>query len=224
MCGRYNLTDLPGLQQLLDILGIALHLPPPRYNIAPTENILLLYNGKAEYARWWLTPSWAPQVSTQYAMFNAKCETLSSSKAFQKPFKSQRGVVPMSSFVEWRTEGVIKRPWLVTNEPRLLTAAALWDVWHGDDEPLLSCTIVTTAAAPEFKPWHNRMPVMLAGKEVDRWLDNNRQIPPDDPLFRPELKFPLLVGPLDTRVGNARNKSPQLIEPVEEPVELKPRG
>ena len=220
MCGRYNITDLPGLQQLLDMVGIDLQLPPPRYNIAPTEDVLLLYDGKGGLARWWLTPSRATEVSTKYSMFNARCETLTKSRAFQKPFKSQRGIVPMSSFIEWRTDDGLKQPWLITNEAHTLAVAALWDVWQGEDAPLLSCTIVTTEAAPAFKPWHNRMPVMLGQTEIPRWMDNSTEVPPNDPLFRPELKYDLTLHPLSKTVGNARNKDPRTMEPFGDPVYL----
>ncbi|CAN0518252.1 unnamed protein product, partial [Laminaria digitata] len=47
MCGRFNITHLPGLQGLLDELNIGLTLPEPRYNVAPTEEVLLLHEGHA---------------------------------------------------------------------------------------------------------------------------------------------------------------------------------
>ena len=51
MCGRFNITDMPRLQGLLDQLGIDLKLREPRYNIAPTEDILLLREGRGDPAR-----------------------------------------------------------------------------------------------------------------------------------------------------------------------------
>lgn len=64
MCGRFNVSEMPGLKALLDYLGIDLQLPPPRYNLAPTEDVLLLHDWQGELARWWLTPSWAKEVNT----------------------------------------------------------------------------------------------------------------------------------------------------------------
>ena len=204
------------------MVGVKVRLPTPRYNIAPTDTIPLLRDGALDYARWWLTPSWAPEVSTKYSMFNAKAENLAKSRAFRQPFKCQRGIVPMSSFLEWRTEGGSKQPWLITNDTHTLAVAALWDVWQGGDTPLLSCALVTTKAAPEFTPWHSRMPVILAGDEMARWMDNSQEIPPDDPLFRPELKFPLSLYPVDRAAGNSRNKNPQLVEPTGPEVHIFP--
>ncbi len=214
MCGRFNVIDNPGLQQLLRDLGIDIDLPT-RVNIAPTEAVPLLCRdaggARLEQARWWLTPSWAPAVDQKYSMFNARAETLATSRAFRGPFRRQRGIVPMSSFIEWRVEGAGKLPWLVEPEEGAFAAAALWDVWEKDRGHLLSCTVVTTAAAPEFQSWHRRMPVMLDRQERERWLDNQAEISADDALFAPVLKAPWKVQVLPRAVGNARNKEAALM-------------
>ena len=139
MCGRFNVIDNPGLQQLLRDLGIDLELPRG-VNLAPTEAVMLVRESGDERemmpARWWLTPSWAKEVDQKYAMFNARSETLASSRAFRHPFRCQRGVVPMSSFIEWRVEERAKRPWLISSDSGALAIAALWDIWRGDDREL----------------------------------------------------------------------------------------
>ena len=224
MCGRFNVIDSPGLQQLLRDLGVDLQLPGA-VNIAPTEQVALLRDlasgRELASARWWLTPAWAPEVDQKYAMFNARSETLADSRAFRGPFRSQRGIVPMSSFIEWRTEGGAKQPWLITNAAGALAVAALWDVWHGGTAPLLSCTLVTTASAPAFEPWHRRMPVMLAEDECERWLDCSHTVDAHDPLFRSELKQTLRLQALPRAVGNARNKDPALLAGDGEVIELR---
>jgi len=221
MCGRFNITNMPGLQNLLDDLDIHVQLPEPRYNVAPTEDILLLRHGTADLARWWLVPSWAKEISTRYSMFNARAESLTKSPAFRGPFRRQRGVVPMSSFIEWRNEDGQKQPWLITNEDHTLTVAALWDIWEGGNDPLLSCTLVTTEAADAFKPWHNRMPVMLNREECRRWLDNDQAIDPDDCMLAPVLKYNLLLNPVKRAVGTPSNKDPELFDAAGPQVVLK---
>ena len=225
MCGRINVIDSPGLQQLLQDLGVDTQLPS-RVNVAPTEQVGLVRRGDSgvglDQARWWLTPSWAPAVDQKYSMFNARSETLTTSRAFRTPFKRQRGVVPISSFIEWRTEDGVKQPWLITNESAALAVAALWDVWESDGSALLSCTVVTTEAAPAFSPWHARMPVVLSESEWPGWLDNERTIAADDPLFRSELKCPWQLQPLPRTISNARNKNPSEMEGSGEVVILRP--
>jgi putative SOS response-associated peptidase YedK len=223
MCGRFNVIDNPGLQQLLRDLGIDLELPRG-VNVAPTEAVMLVRESGDDRemmpARWWLTPSWAKEVDQKYAMFNARSETLAKSPAFRHPFKCQRGIVPMSSFIEWRPEGGVKQPWLITNEAQALAVAALWDVWLGGEEPLLSCTLVTTAAAPSFEPWHTRMPVLLAPDELDRWLDHDHPVAANDPIFRPELKASLYLQPVSREVSNARNKDLSVLQSTGDVVAL----
>jgi putative SOS response-associated peptidase YedK len=204
-------------------LGVDLSLPQG-VNLAPTEDISLVrisdQGPTLDPARWWLTPSWAKEVSQAYSMFNARSENLARSPAFRTPFKRQRGLVPMSSFIEWRLEQGVKQPWLITNDAQALAVAALWDVWEGGEEPLLSCTLVTTAAAPAFQPWHDRMPVLLTREEWPRWLDNAHAVPADDDIFRSELKTGLVLRPVDRAVSNARNKSLAAMQAVGDEVRL----
>ena len=223
MCGRVNVIDNPGLVQLLRDLGIDLGLPT-LVNVAPTERLSVVlerdHQRSIDSARWWLTPAWASEVNQKYAMFNARSETLATSRAFSKPFRSQRGIVPVSSFIEWRKEGDIKQPFLISSASGAFAMAALWEVWHGGEAPLLTCTLVTTAAAPAFQPWHHRMPVVLAPQEYDVWLDNSRALEPHDEMFSPRLKEPWSVCPLSRTASNARNKDPQVMESIGEAVVL----
>ncbi len=228
MCGRFNVSQTPGLQALLDALGSNLTLPSPVFNVAPTESVSLLRkhegNVALDTARWWLTPHWSQGPSQKYAMFNARREGLTKSPAFRKPFASQRGILPMSSFIEWRKQGANKQPWLISNASEALAVAALWDCWVDRDqaETLLSCTIVTTAAAEPFRPWHARMPVMLTPGEQAQWLDNEVPIAPDDALFDARLKERLHLVPIDRAVGNARHKDGELMASIGETVVLQP--
>lgn len=223
MCGRFNVIDSPGLQELLQDLGINLSLPQG-LNLAPTEQVPLVRHtaqgATLDSARWWLTPSWAKEVSQTYSMFNARSETLAKSPVFRGPFRRQRGLVPMSSFIEWRLEDGIKQPWLISNTQQAMAVAALWDLWEGGESPLLSCTLITTAAASAFRPWHRRMPVFLAPEEYSTWLDNNQAIAPDDAIFRSDLKMNLQLQRLDRKVSNARNKDPGAMEVFGDRVEL----
>jgi putative SOS response-associated peptidase YedK len=147
-------------------------------------------------------------------MFNARCETLASSRAFAEPFKSRRGIVPMSAFIEWRGEEGGKQPYLIAPEGEALAVAAVWERWEWGDEPVESCALVTTGAAPEFRQVHARMPVMLRADERERWLDVSRPLAADDPLFRPVLKMPLRARPVSRGVNNARNKQVELMAPT----------
>jgi putative SOS response-associated peptidase YedK len=216
MCGRFNVIDNPQLQKLLQELGIDLALPS-RSNIAPTENILMVReSGQAVEVRWWLTPHWARQVDQKYSMFNARSESLATSRAFAEPFKRRRGIVPVSSFIEWRAEQDGRQPYLIQAEDSALALAAIWDRWEGDGQVIESCALVTTAAAAEFEQVHKRMPVMLVGAEQQRWLDCEQEIAANDKLFASHLKQALRIEPISPGVNNARNKELELLSPTGE--------
>lgn len=225
MCGRFNVIDNPELQRLLQELGIDLGLPS-RANIAPTETIAMVRETETgrELAdvRWWLTPRWARQVDQKYAMFNARSESIADSRAYGEPFRRRRGVVPVSSFIEWRSEEGGRQPYLVAAADRALALAAVWDRWQGDGQTIESCSLVTTAAAPQFEQVHKRMPVMLDAQERQRWLDCSAEIATDDGLFQPRLKFPLRVQAISRQVNNARNKGLDLLVAENESLFLEP--
>lgn len=170
------------------------------------------------HVRWWLTPSWAREPDQKYAMFNARSESISSSRAYKGPYKYKRGVVPISSFIEWRSEDGGRQPYLIEAEGAALALACVWDcwegIWDGADAIIESCSVVTTAAAPEFEQFHKRMPVMLVGDELDQWLNCEHRLPAELPLFRPQLKQNLLVTPISRGVNNARNKELELLAPT----------
>lgn len=216
MCGRFNVIDNPELQRLLRQLGVDVSLPS-RSNIAPTEAIAMVrqrgHDRELAELRWWLTPAWASQVDQKYAMFNARSETIASSRAFGEAFKRRRGIVPMSSFIEWRKQGSVKQPYLIAACDQALAVAAVWERWQGDDQVLESCALLTTAAAPEFEPYHKRMPVVLGEDEFERWLDPQVTVATNDAIFASQLKHPLRVQPLSLAVNNARNKDPALLQP-----------
>jgi putative SOS response-associated peptidase YedK len=224
MCGRFNVIDNPELQTLLRELGIDLGLPS-RSNIAPTENVLMVREpAEAVELRWWLTPRWARQVDQKYSMFNARSETLASSRAFAEPFRRRRGIVPVSSFIEWRSEEGGRQPYLIQAQDSALALAAVWDRWEGEDKIIESCALVTTAAAPEFEQIHKRMPVMLAAKERQRWLDCSTEIAANDGLFEPRLKQRLRIEKISREVNNARNKAIELICPIDSAFSVDPPG
>ncbi len=215
MCGRFNVIDNPELQQLLKDLDIDLSIATIT-NVAPTETISLVRDGlsgrELTPVRWWLTPAWAPEVSTRYSMFNAKSETLDQSRAFKTPFARQRGIVPASSFIEWKSEQGHKQPYLIRGQGRALALAAIWDHWTRNGADVLSCALITTAAAPEFSDIHHRMPVMLDHAGMSTWLDGATPKEELPPLFDSRLRQDLLVSPISPEINNARNKNPDLLE------------
>jgi len=223
VCGRYNIIDDPFTQELMQHLGIEAHLPT-RYNIAPTEQVPVIFRLNDCYQltemRWWLVPSWADGPSTKYAMFNARAETVATSRAFRGPFKHQRAIIPASSFIEWQKRDGQKIPYDIRPVDAAIAFAGLWDHWQQGETEVYSCALITTEAVPQIRHIHSRMPVMLDEAGIDLWLDPNQKGSDLLPLLQPALPSELLLTPVDNAINNARHK--EVAERVGEPELIKP--
>ncbi|MEM8496474.1 MAG: SOS response-associated peptidase [Pseudomonadota bacterium] len=223
MCGRFNVVDDPFLAGLLETLGVDLRLQT-RLNIAPTERVHMVCNADGQRialeARWWLLPAWAKEINTKYSMFNARSENLLSSRAFSRPFKRQRAVVPASSFIEWQKTPDGKHAQNIQLEDSAIAFAAVFERTLIDGQSIVSCAIITKAASAEFESIHNRMPVILNTAEIEPWLDNSQELSLSFSAFLPESRQPLLVSPLSSRVNNAVNKNPEDFIPIGQSVRV----
>ncbi|UTW12887.1 SOS response-associated peptidase [Marinobacterium rhizophilum] len=218
MCGRYNVIDDPFTQGLLEGLGISRRIHS-RYNLAPTEQVPVIRqlegrNG-LEDMRWWLVPHWAREPDTRYAMFNARAETLTRSKAFSGPLKHQRCIVPASSFIEWRTEAGHKQPYCIQPVDDVFAFAGLWEHWGHGRETIHSCTILTTAAVPGMEQIHPRQPLMLPADLHASWLDPTIDGHPLLAQLIPGLPCALEVVPVDPVINNSHHKqAPTAVGPA----------
>lgn len=223
MCGRYALKR-QDLEALLQRLGVG---PPrtfaSRYNIAPGTTVPTLRiapsTGRREPAglHWGLVPSWARDTRDSARMANARAESIAVKPAFRAAFQFRRGVVPASGFYEWQAVGRLKQPWYFERvDGKPFVFASLWETWRGaDGAELESCTLVTTTPNATVRPLHDRMPVILHGAAVDRWLDPAVSDPALlAPLLQPLPAAELKATPVAPRVNSVRNEGPDLILPA----------
>jgi putative SOS response-associated peptidase YedK len=107
----------------------------------------------------------------------------------------------------------------------LLVFAGLYEWWRNPaaaddaaDKWLLSTTILTQDAAAELADIHDRMPVFLDPALIDEWLEPGAD--GTDELLGAvaaggiELAHGIEFHEVDRAVGNVRNNSPQLVEPI----------
>src|SRR3954463_7969789 len=110
MCGRFTLT-VPA-SEIAAALGVFDGLEPdlkPRYNVAPTQQVLVLRQASPEQPpaycrrRWGLVPFWADDLKIGSRLLNARADTIAEKPAFRAAFKRRRCLIPADGFYEWQT-------------------------------------------------------------------------------------------------------------------------
>jgi putative SOS response-associated peptidase YedK len=219
MCGRF--TQFSSRDELARLFGFdADGAPdlPPRYNVAPTQVVAVVRLDDGRRAlrplRWGLIPSWAKDPAIGHAFINARAETVAEKPAFRAAFKARRCLIPTTGFYEWAPAGGKKKQPLHIRmlDGRPFALAGLWERWtDAEGVPVETCTILTTAANDLLRPFHDRMPVILAPEGQATWLDPHA--PPDalHALLRPYPAEAMTAVPVGTYVNSPRNEGPQCL-------------
>jgi putative SOS response-associated peptidase YedK len=215
MCGRFTLTR--PAQEVAEQFDLdQMPLFEPRYNIAPTQNVLAVrkpdaaIGREAVLLRWGLVPSWASDLSIGVRLLNARAETVVEKPAFRTAFVRRRCLLPADGFYEWQTVAGKKQPiHFRFDDGRLFALAGLWEHWHGPDGVVESCTVVTTHANELVRPVHDRMPVILDPEVYDEWLDPGMTDKARlSALLVAHDASKMVAVPANPRVNNARNEGP----------------
>ena len=236
MCGRFVVANVGS--ELVGVLRVDVEgddLPAPSYNVAPTDRVAIVLDStktepptrRLEAARWGLVPSWAKDPSVGVRAINARAEEVENKPMFRQALIKRRAVVPSSGYYEWKTEEGVKTPhYIHPADGSPLLFAGLYEWWKdpskADDDParwLLSFTIMTRDAIGPLGSIHDRMPLFLDADHADAWLDPTTDNVGDvlDAAIdaAPALADTLDSYVVDRAVGNVRNNSPELIEPLQ---------
>ena len=152
---------------------------PPRWNVAPTDDVMVVRNGtpgrELVTMRWGLVPWWSKDGPRGKPLINARAETAATAPSFRDAFRERRCLVPADGYYEWRKSPGGRDPFLF--RPRGETPfafAGIWETWRPKGErdapALLSCSIVTTGPSELVRPLHDRMPVILPAEAWPMWL------------------------------------------------------
>jgi putative SOS response-associated peptidase YedK len=218
MCGRFALIATPG--EVRHVFGYPeSDVFPPRYNIAPTQPIAIVrtWSGRRHFIlmRWGMIPHWVDDPRRFPLLINARAESAAERPAFRDALRYRRCLVPASGYFEWSGTGNGRRPfWIRPRRGRVIAFAGLYETWsdrQNGGEVDTAC-ILTTEANASLQSVGERMPVLIARSDFDRWLSGDQRevtqllnAPPAEPLDA------VLVG---TRVNKSGNDGPGLIEPA----------
>lgn len=220
MCSRYNLTVQ--VEAVRAYFQVEKGEPyPPRYNIAPSQPVLILRLDHARerelaLVRWGLIPSWAKDPARLSNLFNARAESAAEKASFRGAMRHRRCLVPANGFYEWTGKAGARQPHLIRRpDSGLMAFAGLWESWLGaDGSEIDTMAVLTVAANSTLSSLHERMPAILQPADFDAWLDTrgfSAEMAAE--MLRPAPADLLEHVTVDPRLNNARNEGPELIAP-----------
>lgn len=223
MCGRYVRKVGTAVFSFFEINDRRVEWRPS-YNVAPTTKIPVirrLEDGTRELVdlTWNFRPFWAKADAKLPMMTNARSETVATKPAFRDAFKCRRCLVPASGYYEWQKlpDGTKQPFYFERADGNPMAFAALWD---GE-----TVATITTSPNTEAATVHDRMPVILDGENLLRYLDPEPLAAPErERVLAPSPDGTLTLWPVSKLVGNVRNDDPGLIKPVppERPLPTRP--
>jgi putative SOS response-associated peptidase YedK len=233
MCGRFALTAKP--EDIRELLGLLeLEGFPARFNIAPTQPILVVVSGERQDAgsnlpdrqavlvRWGLTPGWVKDPRDFPLLINARAETAIGKASFRAAMRHRRVLIPASGFYEWhrpaKESGEKSQAyWIRPRKGGIVAFAGLMESWSSaDGSEVDTGAILTTKANRAISGIHDRMPVVIRPEDFSRWLDCKTQeprevadlmVPADEDMFE--------AIAVSDRVNKVANMGPDLQVPVE---------
>jgi putative SOS response-associated peptidase YedK len=233
MCGRFTLkTSIDDLladlftdgstRPLIETASVP--LMEPRYNIAPTQDILVILADnsnrlKIERMRWGLIPFWADSLQSSYSMFNARSESLAEKTSFKSLLSSHRCAVLADGYYEWqKTTPKTKIPfWIHRRDNRPFAMAGLWTVNRKIrlDQPILSATIITVESSEDTREVHDRMPAMLMrGEQIFDWVVNKEQNVVMNRYLQPAVPGDFQLRQVSPLVNHVQHDGPSLLDPA----------
>lgn len=217
MCSRYSLTSPP--EAVRSYFGtFNLEVFPPRYNIAPTQPVLIVRDNarhlrEQALVRWGLIPSWVKEPASFTTLINARSETAAEKPSFRAAMRHRRCLVPTDGFYEWTGEKGAKQPHLIRRRGGgLMAMAGLWEHWLGaDGSEVDTMAILTVPANTTMARIHDRMPAILPPEAFAIWLDcrsGTSQLAAE--ILVPAPDDLLEVRAISRRLNNPRNEGPEL--------------
>ncbi|MDF1607756.1 SOS response-associated peptidase [Hoeflea sp. YIM 152468] len=243
MCGRFSLTATPdevqelfGLEEIEDF--------PPRYNIAPTQPILIIAGDRrrpegdnrtdrrALLARWGFLPGWVKDPTEFPLLINARSETAAEKASFRAAMRHRRVLIAASGFYEWQRppKGSKEKSaayWITPKQGGIVAFGGLMETYMSADGAEIDTTaILTVSANAMIARVHDRMPVVIQPQDFSRWLDCLNQEPRHvSDLMAPAPDDFFEAVRVSDLVNKVANSGPEVQEPASGDTEpAKPAG
>ena len=216
MCGRFTLKT-PRRINISRIDPDAFQLVSPRYNIAPSQEVLAVVQQGAQreatYFQWGLIPYWSKDAK---GLINARVETIEQKNSFSESFIRRRCLIPADGFYEWERNGRISQPYYFQMKDGAgFVFAGIWDRWQTGDRTITSCSIITTVANDLLAQIHHRMPVILRPESYDLWLGDRSRAGDLKEILIPYPAAEMTSHTVGRDVNDTKIDDEHLVEPVD---------
>ena len=225
MCGRKTLTMSKKAiieELMVDEWQVEDYIPS--YNIAPTQNSLVLVQKKGskivKNMRWGLIPAWSKNELYGSKMINARVETVTTKPSFKNLIPKNRCIVLSDGYYEWKQSGSKKVPFFVQKKDGgLMFFAGLWTTWSMSSKRIFTYTILTTKAQKNISAIHDRMPVLFDKSKAEMWINlDNKFSEVEQELTK--TKEVLNYYQVSDFVNKPNNNSVACISPLKAPADL----
>jgi len=221
MCGRFAIKfTLEEANKRFHVEEIKAKFAPS-YNIAPSQNIPVIYNENGKIVldsfKWGLIPHWAKEPNSGYKMINARVETLAEKHIYNKELIEGRCLIPASGFFEWKKANGSKKPMFIhVKDQDIFPFAGISSLWNAPNGKIIkTCSIVTTKPNKFMEKIHNRMPTILQKKNEEDWIN---------PKLTDKKEIISILSSYDSKemeayevssmVNSPANNNPKVIEPA----------
>lgn len=237
MCGRFAQVLPPeAMMRLFDARDMCPEPPAPSWNVAPAAAATTVV-WDAQWRRrlllrmrWGFVASWQRHPeSALVTPFNARCETVATSRMFAPAFKRRRCLVPVAAWYEWaRAEGQKVPHALARADGAPVAIGGVWEIWGSEVwNRQMTFAVVTTPASDDVRGVHERMPLVVEQADWPAWLgqggagvagSEKAGSADGDPgaggvaaLMRPAASGRIAAWRVGRAVGNPRNNGAELL-------------
>jgi putative SOS response-associated peptidase YedK len=231
MCGRIVQSSRVLQLSIVEGLGAPdgrLLSLPPRYNGAPSQDLLVIRENhrtgrrSIDVLRWGLIPHGCTDPSGGRKPINAKAETVARLATFRDAYAHRRCIIPVDGFYEWQATKFGKQPYAVAmanGEPFAL--GGIWENWRSQrtGQWIRTFCILTTPANTLVSRIHDRMPLILSAENYGRWLGQERD--PAD-LLRVHSSDNMAIWPISNRVNSPKNDDATVFAGIDTPIPGEP--
>jgi putative SOS response-associated peptidase YedK len=210
MCGRFSLDRKKEVVEARFKAKLNLQVAEalPLFNIAPGKKALCQIKQEMDLVEWGLAGKGLDGKSRN--MINARAETVLEKWPF-KSLMQNRCLVIASGYIEWKTIGKTKIPFLhqLKEEP-LFAMAGLFETDPETDKKKF--TILTRPAGPVASELHDRMPLILSQEMENYWLTAPTIKPEDLGKLISEKEPSIKLFSISPRLNKSFENDPTLLQ------------